>query len=233
MGLAVSHCRFCQCRLNSLSRSPPVRRTVAGKKRSSTPTSAAPGKSSLIASVSAKELDKEARLQAEEQDVSQSIREVFRKLASALHPDREQDPVEHQRKTALMQKVNVAYGNRDLLQLLELQLEVEQIDQNAMNAVSEDRLKHYNKVLTEQSSELQQEIDSITFGFRANADLPIGFALSPSKVMALLQTDIKGIEQHIADLKQDIAACKNIKSLKQLLKTYQAARESSFDDDFF
>jgi hypothetical protein len=182
---------------------------------------------------SAKELDKEARLQAEEQNVSQSIREVFRKLASALHPDREQDPVEHQRKTALMQKVNVAYGNRDLLQLLELQLEVEQIDQNAMNAVSEDRLKHYNKILTEQSSELQQEIDSITFSFKARANLPMGLALSPSKVMALLQTDIRGIEQHIADLKQDIAACKNMKSLKRLLKMYQVDDDSLFEDDFY
>lgn len=182
---------------------------------------------------SAKELEKEARQQAEEQNVSQSIREVFRKLASALHPDREQDPVEHERKTALMQKVNVAYKNRDLLQLLELQLEVEQIDQNAMNTVSEDRLKHYNKVLAEQSAELQQEIDMITFSFKANANLPMGLALSPSKVMALLQTDIREIEQHIADLRQDIAACDTVKSLKRLLKMYQASQESLFDDDFF
>ncbi|MEO8408862.1 MAG: molecular chaperone DnaJ, partial [Oxalobacteraceae bacterium] len=37
---------------------------------------------------SAKTLAKEARQQEEEKNVSQSIREVFRKLASALHPDR-------------------------------------------------------------------------------------------------------------------------------------------------
>lgn len=182
---------------------------------------------------SAREVEKETRQQAEERDVSQSIRDVFRKLASALHPDREQDPAERERKTALMQKVNVAYGNRDLLQLLELQLEVEQIDQNAMNAVSEDRLKHYNKVLAEQSAELQQEIDRITFSYKAHANLPMGLALTPSKVMGMLQTNIREIEQHIAGLKQNIAACQNIKSLKLLLKMYREDRESSFDDDFF
>jgi hypothetical protein len=181
---------------------------------------------------SAKESDKEARLQTEEQNVSQSIREVFRKLASALHPDREQDPVEHQRKTALMQKVNVAYGNRDLLQLLELQLELEQIDQHAMNAVSEDRLKHYSKVLKEQSSDLQQEIDRITFSFKANYDFFPGDSVSPAMVTTLLQADIRGIQQQTAALKKDIAACQDIKSLKRMLKAYQPSRNSLFDDDF-
>jgi hypothetical protein len=181
---------------------------------------------------SAKESHKEARLRAEEQNVSQSIREVFRKLASALHPDREQDPAEHARKTALMQKVNVAYGNRDLLQLLELQLELEQIDQKTMNAVSEDRLKHYNKVLAEQSSELQQEIDAIAFSFKARYGLSPLYPLAPSKVMSFLQMDIREIQHDIAELKQDIAACKTIKSLKQLLKAYQDSEESLFEDDF-
>jgi hypothetical protein len=180
---------------------------------------------------SAKVSDKEARLRTEEQDVSQSIREVFRKLASALHPDREQDPVEHQRKTILMQKVNVAYGNRDLLQLLELQLELEHIDQHAMSAVSEDRLKHYNKVLAEQSSDLQQEIDRIAFSFRARYDFSAGDAVSPSMVMAFFQEDIREIQQNTAALKKDIAACQDIKSLRRLLKAYRSSHESLFEDD--
>ena len=172
---------------------------------------------------SARALDKEARLQAEEKSVSQSIREVFRKLASALHPDKEQDPVERERKTALMQKVNVAYGNRDLLQLLELQLELEHIDQHAMNAVSEERLRHYGKVLAEQSSELQQEIDTIAFPFKARHHFSAGEALSPAMVMVFLQSDISEIQQDTAALKQDIASCRDMKSLKQLLKAYQAS----------
>jgi curved DNA-binding protein CbpA len=42
------------------------------------------------------------------------VREVFRKLASELHPDRETDPAEHARKTELMQRVNQAYKAGDL-----------------------------------------------------------------------------------------------------------------------
>ena len=57
-----------------------------------------------------------------------AVREIFRKLASALHPDRETDPGERARKTALMQRANVAYAANDLLGLLELQFEVDQID---------------------------------------------------------------------------------------------------------
>ena len=51
--------------------------------------------------------------------MSQSIREVYRKLAGALHPDRESDPQERERKTALMQRVNQAYAKNNLLQLLD------------------------------------------------------------------------------------------------------------------
>ena len=62
------------------------------------------------------------------QQASQSVREVFRKLASLLHPDRETDAAERARKTALMQQANQAYQADDLLTLLTLQLQSEQID---------------------------------------------------------------------------------------------------------
>jgi hypothetical protein len=117
--------------------------------------------------------------------------------------------------------------------LLELQLELEQIDQNAMSAVSEDRLKHYNKVLSEQSSELQQEIDMIAFPFAARAGYLPGEALSPSMVMSLLQSDIRDMEEDIAVLKQNIASCHNTKSLKRLLKVYRASLETSYKDDLW
>ncbi|MDP5008369.1 MAG: molecular chaperone DnaJ [Glaciimonas sp.] len=92
-------------------------------------------------------LAKEAKQHESKQKISQSIREIFRKLASALHPDKEQDDTERKRKTALMQRVNIAYGNNDLLTLLELQLECEQIDAAMLGALSEDRLKCSNRDL--------------------------------------------------------------------------------------
>jgi hypothetical protein len=114
---------------------------------------------------SAKQQAAQARQEAEQAQLSQSIRDVYRKLASALHPDREPDPQERARKTALMQQANQAYGKKNLLKLLELQLELEHIDRNAINDISEDRLKHYNKILREQLCELDQEILHVEDGF--------------------------------------------------------------------
>ena len=52
-------------------------------------------------------------------EASQSVRDVYRKLVSALHPDREADGAERERKTALMQRANQAYERNDLLELLD------------------------------------------------------------------------------------------------------------------
>ena len=38
----------------------------------------------------------------EAQDAKAALRSIYRQLASALHPDREPDPVERERKSALM-----------------------------------------------------------------------------------------------------------------------------------
>src|ERR1019366_7485439 len=85
-----------------------------------------------------------ARAQREQaaREVSQSLREVYRKLVSALHPDREPDADARQRKTLLMQRVNQAYDGNDLLTVLGLQLEIEQIDAAHLSSVPPQRLAH-------------------------------------------------------------------------------------------
>lgn len=104
-----------------------------------------------------RQAEKQAEREQYKQDVSQSVRDVFRKLAAALHPDHEHDPTERARKTDLMQRVNQAYEKGDLLALLNLQLEVEQVDAAHFSNLSEARLKHYTEVLREQLRELEFE----------------------------------------------------------------------------
>lgn len=179
---------------------------------------------------SAKQLTKEAQQQAEEKQISQSIREVYRKLASALHPDRELDTQERDRKTALMQRVNQAYEKRDLLQLLKLQLELEHIDQTAVNNISEDRLKHYNKILKEQLAELEQEIRQVESGFMAQFGISPFVKVSPGTIMRDLATDIVGTQHAIRDLKNDLLAFEDIKKVKAWLK--KVRRQAAEMDDF-
>jgi len=179
---------------------------------------------------SAKQLAKEAQLKAEEQQVSLSIREVYRKLASALHPDRETDTQERKRKTALMQRVNEAYEKRDLLQLLKLQLELEHIDQATVNNISEDRLKHYNKILKEQLEELDQEIFHVEGGFMAQFGINPFDSVSPGTIMRDLATEIAGVQHTIRDLKKDVIAFEDIKKVKAWLK--KVRREAARMDDY-
>ncbi len=163
---------------------------------------------------SAKVLAKEAKQKEEAEHARLSIREIFRKLAKVLHPDREQDPLERERKNALMQRVNMAYKKKDLLSLLELQLEVEQIDQNSINAIAEDRLKHYNHVLEEQLLELDQEVMVICSGFKLKDSCRSPYNLTPAFVMVSLLQMRNELKHTITQIKADLTHFKDVKYLK-------------------
>ncbi len=167
---------------------------------------------------SPKQLAAEARREADRAELNQSIREVYRKLASALHPDREPDPEERARKTALMQRANQAYDKSDLLRLLELQLELEHIDQNAFNDISEVRLKHYGKLLREQIGELDQEILDVEASFRRAFKIAASIDISPATVLPKLAHDIAAVRQVIRALKADLLAFDDLKHFKVWLK---------------
>lgn len=173
---------------------------------------------------SAKQLAKEAKLVEDEKNVSQSIRDVYRKLASALHPDKELDLAERARKTDLMQRVNVAYDDNDLLQLLTLQMEVEQIDQTMLNTLSEDRLKHYNQVLTEQSRELTAEVEQIDLIFRMRFKIEDDRELTPATLLASLDGDIAEMNERNSSITLELREFEQTDNLKAWLKTYRLPR---------
>ena len=188
----------------------------------------------------AKQLAREAKQKADLEQTSQSIREVYRKLVSALHPDRESDPAERARKTGLMQRVNQAYDKKDLLLLLELQLELEHIDAKAISGLSEDRLKHFNKILKEQLAELEQEILQFEMPLRAGFNLPPYMALLPGNVLPYLLRDMADMRRDIKRVKierevtEDLNAFKGwIKIRKQEAKTLEKQMRESDDFPFF
>jgi hypothetical protein len=179
---------------------------------------------------SAKQLAKEARQEAEAKNVSQSIQAIYRKLATALHPDREPDETERARKTELMQAVNVAYEKRDLLQLLELQLTLEQIDPDHLLSMTEDRIKHYNKILREQAAELKDELDMIEDRIRMQLHVPAYGRLSPQDVIHYLNRDIAEMKAQAASLKHDVELLKDFDVLKAWLKDYRIPKRSRLDE---
>ena len=187
----------------------------------------------------AKQQAREDKQKADLLQTSQSIREVYRKLASALHPDRESDPAERARKTALMQRVNQAYDKKDLLLLLELQLELEHIDAASIANLSEDRLKHFNKILKEQLAELAEEIAYLEQPMRQMFRLPSYLRLAPQGVMPRLLTDIAEMQRHIRQIKKDIELPGDTTAFKAWIKARQResralarARNRNDDGDF-
>ena len=169
---------------------------------------------------------RERKAQEEAAQATQSVREIYRKLASSLHPDRETDPAERERKTALMQRVNQAYANNKLLDLLQLQLEIEQIDPEHIAGLSEERLKHYNRVLAEQLKELQQEVNEVEGHFMMEFGLDPYQRLKPAGLMRELRADLQVLEREnlrltreLNGLRADPAAIKDwIKAERQLQK---------------
>jgi hypothetical protein len=179
---------------------------------------------------SAKQHAREEKLREEENRLNLSLREIYRKLCSALHPDRELDPAERERKTALMQRVNQAYDKKNLLQLLELQLEIEHLDQTSLNSFSEERLAHYNKLLKEQLTELEEQVRYVDYDFRMRFGIDPYASLKPDTLMRLLEKDIVLVRQQLRDIESDLNAARSIATLKTLLKEM---RRQQREDDYF
>lgn len=174
-----------------------------------------------------KQLEKEAKLKQQEQELSKSIQEIYRKMVAALHPDLEQDEAEKARKTKIMQEVNVAYSEKDLLRLFELQLELEHIDESQLGDIAEEKLKLFNKTLQNQLKELEQEIYFIENGAKMEIDWLQLISLSPDQFLGELQQGIRYFEGNIEKTKKYIEQFASHQELKAFLKTYKVPRQQS------
>lgn len=160
----------------------------------------------------------QAKQEQAAKEVSQSVRDVYRKLASALHPDRETDAAARQRKTEQMQRVNQAYESGDLLGLLNLQLEIEQIDAAHLASLSAQRLAHYNQVLREQLSELKAEIKTVIAPFLLV--VPQSRNVIPDMVDRALSEEVSRVAISVKQLKADLEDFKDPKKLGAALRDF-------------
>lgn len=152
-------------------------------------------------------------------EASQTVRTVFRKLASALHPDRESDPAERERKTALMQRVNDAYAKGDLLQLLNLQLEIEQIDTEHLAQLSEQQRKHYQALFNHQLKELKSELEHLTAPFRALMNRHYG-KLLPAEVDRSISAELCNMQAELARLQAQVSDFADKDKLRAFFRKY-------------
>lgn len=170
---------------------------------------------------SAKQLEREAKKMADAQKTTKAVRTLYMDLVKAFHPDREPDEAEKLRKTEIMHRVIAAYEKSDLLALFRLQLEFERIDQAHLEALAEEQLTYYNKILRQQAQELeaefaslQKELAAMTGKSTFSAGSLVGFEFS-------LNSDIAQLKRDIKQLKQDVKALANTSILRQWLKSYR------------
>lgn len=171
----------------------------------------------------------EKKREADAALASQSIREIYRRLASNLHPDREADPERRARKNELMQRVNQAYEAGDLLTLLEVQLEIDQIDAQALANSSVERVRQYNKVLTDQLHETKQELATIEDMFRA--EFAIEDRINPHRLTIHIDAMLESIRTETESLKRDMTMLNNRQMVKEWLRWELQRMSSGYDLD--
>ncbi len=118
-----------------------------------------------------------------------SLRELYRRVASALHPDREADPAARERKTALMQQANRAYAAQDLLGLLELL--------NDGGVPPAAALAPYQALLAAQLAALQREVAAAANAFRDEFGVTGATPAGPDKAIAALRTQAQQLRDAI------------------------------------
>jgi len=166
----------------------------------------------------AKQLAKEAKEQAEAQAAQQSIQSIYRDLVKTLHPDRESDPVVREQKTQLMQEVTVAYEEKNLIRLLELQHAQTQISQ-PLNQLSDDRVKAFIRLLEQQLQQIKDETEQIQDRCRMSVGLSPYESLTPSLLQRCVKSDIATLTQKSLLIRKDRCAFeKDINYLKAWLK---------------
>lgn len=149
---------------------------------------------------STKQEAKEAQREGESKQHLQSIREIYRKLASLLHPDRENDPRERERKTQLMQRANEAYERGALLELLELQIEIQHIDEAYLSTLQSEKIQQHEQILKGQVRELDVEMKRIESRLMSEFGFNPYQKLSPLTLLKILHEDVISTQNQIRGL---------------------------------
>jgi hypothetical protein len=157
-----------------------------------------------------------------------SLREVYRRLASSLHPDRAADPDERDRRTGLMQRANRAYAADDLHGLLALQIETAQRGAAQLAQAPSARIAHYNEMLKQQLAQLKAETDACS----EPVLLELGLAPGATRLAAdhAFNARLAQLRAFRRQLERDAAMLANPRHRGALLDVLAEQAEGSDDD---
>ena len=164
---------------------------------------------------SKKQLEAEAKEKEAEDKMKKDARSIYTQLAKLLHPDMEQDETLREQKEEMMKRVTNAYSENDLYELLQIQLEVEQLNSDALANVSDDLMGSYVKVLQKQVNELEVEIN---YSLRQNPIYQQFFTHTGTFSDSKLKKAVKELKSNNEQLRQFVNYCNTQTTFKEFAK---------------
>lgn len=143
--------------------------------------------------------------QAAQEHADVTLKTIFRQIASRLHPDREPDEQERLRKTALMSEANAAYDRKDLVALMNIQLQAEMVDRDHATRLSAERLAALTLLLKQQAAELERERQAAQQRWMHLLDVPFGLSLQPAMLRSWLNQEVATHNQRLTHWREDLA----------------------------
>jgi hypothetical protein len=160
---------------------------------------------------------------------SNLLRSLFRRLASALHPDRESDPAARERKTTLMSQANAAHARRDLLALLQLQQDAELGDPLGEGQWGENQLAAMTALLKQRVADLERERAGRQDALTQEFQVPPGLGVTPRTLQSVLLEQVWALEQALELMRSDAHLARTDAGFKRWLRAQAAAMQQLVD----
>jgi hypothetical protein len=170
----------------------------------------------------AKPAPAQTQAQAKLDNAASLLRGLFRQLASALHPDREQDATARERKTALMGEANAAYGRKDLLALLQLQQQAGLSDLLGTGALAEEQLAAMTLLLKQQVADLERERIGRQDALAQEFQVSRGMGVTPRTLQMVLLEQVEELEMALEMMQADATLVQSDAGFKRWLKIQTA-----------
>lgn len=159
-------------------------------------------------------LERERLRQEVEEAKKRDIKSLYKQLAKVLHPDLETDPTLKAHKEAWMKRLTTAHANRDLRDMLAIEMEWLGEEAGNLAAASDEKLRVYAMVLKEQLADLKEQTRMIHFELQYQVLMrfagPFGVRQNPQHVKRDLSDEIARLEEMIEILRSGSTQARDI-----------------------
>lgn len=183
-----------------------------------------------------KQLEKEELEQQKEALKNKSIRSIYMALVKILHPDTEPDPTLKIEKEEMMKLVTVAYENRDLMQLLQLEMQWIKKHDDSLSKMEASTLNVYIQLLKDQVKELEQELVMVQVN-PAFSTVSVYSHLHSNIASREIKEEGKRYSELNKQLQSDINllehGTKTYATIMQCIREYYEVPVGHYDEDMF